>query len=145
MTCIRCLLVMLISLVSPSPPWLRLLEGGDSGWQLRNAGISVKKGSRESKNTPRQGEGELTENGISVGPGPLSKADFAAREGQPRGLICMEPGRKRRLCDEHLKEEWRELPRNYSNRGFCRKIKYQVVTSLYESYLLAGSFTLFLT
>lgn len=103
------------------------------------------KGSRENKNTSRQGEEELTENGISVGPGPSSKPDFAAMEGQPRDLICMESGRKRRVCDESLKEEWRELPRNYSNPGVCRKIKYQVVTSLCESCLLAGSFSLFLT
>lgn len=103
------------------------------------------KGNRENKNTSRQGEEELTENGISAGPGPLSKADFVAMEGQPRDLICMESGRKRRACDESLKEEWRELPRNCSNRGVCRKIKYQVVTSLYESRLLAGSFSLLLT
>lgn len=76
---------------------------------------------------------------------PLEQGRLCTREGQPRGLICMEPGRERRLCDEHLKEEWRELPRNYSNRGVCREIKYQVVTSLCESYLLAGSFTFFLT
>lgn len=73
----------------------QVLEGSDSRWQLRNAGIRVKDRNRESKITPRQGEEDLTGNGISVGPGPLSKADFAAREGQPRGLICMEPGRKK--------------------------------------------------
>jgi hypothetical protein len=87
----------------------------------------------------------MTGNSILVGPCPLSKTDFAAMEGQPRGLICMESGRRGRTCDETLKEERGELPKNYSNRGVCRKIKYQVVTSLYESYLLAGSFTLFLT
>lgn len=37
------------------------------------------------------------------------------------------------------------MHRNYSNQGVAEKIKYQAVTSLYESYLLAGSFGLFLT
>lgn len=74
------------------------------------------------------------------GPRPLEQARFLPMEGQPRDLICIESGRKRRVCDENLKEERRERPRNDSNRGVCRKIKYQEVTSLYESYLLAGSF-----
>lgn len=72
--------------------------------------------------------------------------DFAALEGQPRGLIYMGPERgEGNEREENQKEETIEMQRNYSNQGAAEKIKYQVVTSLYESYLLAGSFSLFLT
>lgn len=76
----------------------------------------------------------------------MSKPDFAALEGQPRGLIYMGPERREENGrEENQKEEKIEMQRNYSNQGAAEKIKYQVVTSLYESYLLAGSFSLFLT
>ena len=77
---------------------------------------------------------------------PRSKPDFVATEGQPRGLIYM--GWERgggNGCDENQKEERTEMQRNYSNQGVAEKIKYQVVTSLYENYFLAGSLSLFLT
>lgn len=128
------LLFMLISLVLS--PWLRLLEGSDSSWHLRNVAISVTQAGRVKR---------WQEIASPWVPAPWASQTFAAMEGQPWGLICMESGRKGRVCNETLKEEQGELPRNDSNRGVCRKIKYQVVTSLYESYLLAGSFTLFLT
>lgn len=57
----------------------------------------------------------------------------------------MASGGRRRECDENLKEERIEMQGNYSNQGVAEKIKYQVVTSLYESYLPADSFGLFLT
>jgi hypothetical protein len=57
----------------------------------------------------------------------------------------VESGRRGNERDENQKEERRELPTSYSNQGLAGKIKYQVVTSLYESYLLAGLFSLFLT
>lgn len=75
----------------------------------------------------------------------MSKPDFAALEGQPRGLIYVGPERgEGNGREENQKEERIEMQRNYSNQG-AAEIKYQVVTSLYESYLLAASFSLFLT
>lgn len=76
----------------------------------------------------------------------MSKPGFAAMEGQPRDLIDMGWGWGwGNGCDKNQKAERIEMQRNYSNQGVAGKIKYQVVTSLYESYLLAGSFSLFLT
>lgn len=63
-------------------------------------------------------------------------------EGQPRGLTDMGWGWGNE-CDKNQKAERIEMQRNYSNQGVAGKVKYQVVTSLYESYLLAGSFSLF--
>lgn len=69
-----------------------------------------------------------------------------ALEVQPRGLIYM--GSERgggNGCDKNQKEERLEMQRNCSNQGVAEKMKHQVVTSVGESYLLAGSFSLFLT
>lgn len=75
-----------------------------------------------------------------------SKPDFVAMEGQTRGLIYM--GWERgggNGCDEDQTEERTVMQRNYSNQGVAEKIEYQVVTSLYEDYLLAVLLSLFLT
>ena len=72
--------------------------------------------------------------------------DFVAMEGQTRGLIYM--GWERgggNGCDEDQTEERTVMQRNYSNQRVAEKIEYQVVTSLYEDYLLAVSLSLFLT
>ena len=77
---------------------------------------------------------------------PRNKPDFVAMEGQTRGLIYM--GWERgggNGCDEDQIEERTVMQRNYCNRRVAEKIKYQVVTSLYEDYLLAVSLSLFLT
>lgn len=75
-----------------------------------------------------------------------SKPDFVVMEGQSRGLIYIREGYGGGSgSDRGQKEERTEMQRNYSNHGVSEKIKYQAVTSLYESYLLAGSSSLFLT
>lgn len=47
-------------------------------------------------------------------------------------------------CGDSQGREDRDA-KNYSNQGVTEKIKHQVVTSFYESNLLAGSFSSFLT
>ena len=77
---------------------------------------------------------------------PKSKPDFVAMEGQTRGLIYM--GWERgggNGCDEDQTEGRTVMQTNYSNQRVAEKIKYQVVTSFYEDYLLAVSLSLFLT
>lgn len=75
----------------------------------------------------------------------MSNSDFAALEGQPTGLIYMGERGGGSGRGKNQKEKRTEMQRNYINQGDAAKIKYQVVASLYESYLLAGSFSLFLT
>lgn len=52
---------------------------------------------------------------------------------------------RRDVYHKNQKEGRIEMQRNYSDQGPAEKISYQVVTSLFESYLLTGSFSSFLT